>query len=118
MPKDLHELPKVRDSLSFLYLEHCLIDQRMQAIEAIDAENGRTLIPVAVLTTLMLGPGTNISHAAVKTLAANGCLVVWCGVAKREYDTMPMAKGKPGGDVDYSTRPIHRVSLEITCVWS
>lgn len=76
--RDLHELPKLRDSLSYLYLEHVRVQQKYKAVEAID-EEGRTLIPVAALSVLMLGPGTAITHMAVKSLADNGCLVVWCG---------------------------------------
>ena len=76
--KDLHELPKVRDSWSYLYVEHCRIDQDAKAIALHDA-NGKTSIPCASLTTLMLGPGTTITHAAVKTLADSGCLVLWTG---------------------------------------
>jgi len=34
---------------------------------------------VAALRVLMLGPGTSITHEAVKTLADNNCLVIWCG---------------------------------------
>ena len=77
--RDLHELPKLRDGLSYLYLEHARIDQKYKAVEAIDKENGRTLIPVAALAVLMLGPGTSITHEAVKTLCDNGASVVWCG---------------------------------------
>lgn len=76
--KDLHELPKLRDSLSYLYLEHVRIDQKHLAVEAIDKE-GRTMIPAAALSVLMLGPGSAITHAAIKALADNGCLLVWCG---------------------------------------
>ncbi len=76
--KDLHELPKVRDSWSYLYVEHCRIDKQSQAI-AIHDQIGLTPVPCASLSMLMLGPGTNITHAAVMTLADNGCLVVWCG---------------------------------------
>ena len=76
--KDLHELPKVRDSWSYLYVEHCRIDQDAKAIALHDA-NGKTSIPCASLTTLMLGPGTTITHTAVKTLADSGCLVLWTG---------------------------------------
>jgi CRISP-associated protein Cas1 len=36
-------------------------------------------VPCADLTALLLGPGTSITHAAVKTLADNGCLVLWMG---------------------------------------
>jgi CRISPR-associated protein Cas1 len=76
--RDLHELPKLRDSLSYLYLEHGRIEQKHKAVEFVD-EEGRTMIPAAALSVLMLGPGTSITHAAVKALADNGCLVVWCG---------------------------------------
>jgi CRISPR-associated protein Cas1 len=76
--RDLHELPKLRDSLSYLYLEHCRVEQKHKAVEFIDQE-GRTMIPAAALSVLMLGPGTSVTHTAIKSLADNGCLVVWCG---------------------------------------
>lgn len=75
---DLHILPKLRDSWSFLYIEHGVIDQDLKAI-ALHDENGKTPIPCASLTLLMLGPGTKITHAAIKILSETGCLVVWCG---------------------------------------
>lgn len=76
--KDLHLLPKVRDSLSYLYVEHCRIEQEAQAIAIHDAR-GKIPVPCAALTVLMLGPGTTITHAAVRTLARCGCLVLWAG---------------------------------------
>lgn len=76
--QDLHELPKLRDSLSYLYIEHVIVDRKDSSIEFIQKE-GRTQVPVAALCVLMLGPGTSISHAAVKVLAASGCLIVWTG---------------------------------------
>jgi CRISPR-associated protein Cas1 len=76
--KDLHVLPKVRDSLSYLYVEHCRIDQDDKAIALHDAD-GKTLVPCARLTMLLVGPGTSMTHAAIKTLAENGCLVLWTG---------------------------------------
>lgn len=76
--RDLHLLPKVRDSWSYLYVEHCRIDQEDKAIAIHDA-GGKTPVPCAVLTLLMMGPGVTITHAAVRALAENGCLVMWCG---------------------------------------
>ena len=76
--RDLHELPKFRDGLSFLYVEHGRIEQSQKAVEVLDKE-GRTMIPAAALGVLMLGPGTSITHAAVRALADNGCLLVWSG---------------------------------------
>ncbi len=78
--KDLRILPKIRDSLSYLYVEHCRIDQEAKAIAVHDA-NGKAPVPCASLAVLMLGPGTSITHAAVNVLADNGCLVVWTGEA-------------------------------------
>ena len=36
-------------------------------------------VPIDQLSLVMLGPGTTISHAAVKALAANNCLLAWVG---------------------------------------
>lgn len=76
--KDLHILPKVRDSWSYLYVEHCKVDQDGLAI-ALHDEAGKTSVPCASISLLMLGPGTSITHAAIRTLADSGCLVQWTG---------------------------------------
>ena len=76
--QDLHELPKVRDSWTYVYLEHCRIDQDAKAVAAWDA-SGKIAIPCAVLVLLMLGPGTSITQAAIRCLASHGCMIVWCG---------------------------------------
>ncbi|MFH1834218.1 MAG: type I-E CRISPR-associated endonuclease Cas1e, partial [bacterium] len=76
--QDLHILPKLRDSCSYLYVEHCRVDQEQKAIAIHDAE-GKVPVPCASLALLMLGPGTTITHAAVRVLAEHGCSVLWCG---------------------------------------
>lgn len=76
--KDLHELPKLRDSLSYLYIEHAILDQKARGVELVK-KDGRSLIPIADLSVLLLGPGTSITHAAIKSLADNGCTVIWSG---------------------------------------
>lgn len=75
---DLHLLPRFRDGLGYLYVEHCKVEQDQKSIALFDAE-GMTPVPCASLSVLMLGPGTSITHSAVHVLADNGCLVVWCG---------------------------------------
>ena len=75
---DLKLLPKFRDSISSLYIEHSKIDRFQKSIAAHDAD-GYVPIPAASLAVLMLGPGTSITHEAVKTLADTNCLVIWCG---------------------------------------
>lgn len=75
---DLQSLPRVRDSWSFLYVEHCRLEQDERSIAVYD-KDGKVRVPCAQLLTLLLGPGTTITHAAVRTLAENGCAVVWVG---------------------------------------
>jgi len=75
---DLRQLPRFEDSLSYLYVEHARIEQHEKAIAVHDA-TGLTPVPAASLALLMLGPGTSITHAAVKALADNNCTVAWVG---------------------------------------
>src|SRR6516165_2931958 len=89
--KDLHTLPKIRDSWSYLYVEHCRIDQEDKAI-AIQEAGGKTPVPCAVLALLMLGPGTTITHTAIRALAENGCLVMWCGEEAVRYYAVGMGE--------------------------
>jgi CRISPR-associated protein Cas1 len=71
-------LARFEDRLSFLYIEHARIDQCDKAIAIHDAE-GTTRVPVAALAILLLGPGTMITHAAMRALADNNCLTAWVG---------------------------------------
>lgn len=75
---DLHSLPKFRDGWSYLYVEHCRVEQEAKAVALYDLE-GVTSVPCSSVAVMMLGPGTTITHAAVKALAENGCQLVWCG---------------------------------------
>jgi CRISPR-associated protein Cas1 len=101
---DLNILPKVRDSQSYLYVEHKIIDQEAKAI-ALHDKTGSVSVPCANLTALLLGPGTSITHAAVKTLADSGCLVMWTGEnAVRFY-----AQGM--GETRSSKRLLHQARL-------
>jgi len=79
MKRNLQELPKLRDSLSYLYLEHGRLEQDSMSVAFVDKEGGFTPIPAASLSVMMLGPGTTITHAAVKALADNGCSIMWTG---------------------------------------
>jgi len=76
--RNLRILPRVKDSWSYLYVEHARIDQEDKGI-CLHDENGRVHVPCASLSLLMLGPGTTVTHAAIRTMAESGCLVAWCG---------------------------------------
>ena len=78
MNVDLRSLPKLRDGLTYYYSEHCKIEQDAHSIAVFSVE-GEVQVPAVSLGTLILGPGSSITHSAVKTLAENGCLVIWTG---------------------------------------
>ncbi|MCB0198064.1 MAG: type I-E CRISPR-associated endonuclease Cas1 [Anaerolineae bacterium] len=77
--RNLQELPKLRDSMTYLYFEHGRLEQDHKAVAFIDKSKNITAVPAASLSVLMLGPGTSVTHAAVKALADNGCLLLWTG---------------------------------------
>lgn len=78
MNTDYRSLPKLRDSISYIYLEHAIVEQEDSSIVAI-RQDGRISVPISAVTCLMLGPGTSVTHSAIKTAAENGCMIVWCG---------------------------------------
>ena len=78
MPRDLHELSRLEDSLSYLYVDRAIVERDVNSIVVLRGQD-RIPIPVSSLTVLMLGPGTNLTHAAMKVIADSGCLVIWCG---------------------------------------
>ncbi len=72
-------LPQVKDKYPFLYLERGRLEIDDSSIKWIDSENNVVPLPVATLNTLLLGPGTSITHEAVKTAVAANCSVSWVG---------------------------------------
>ncbi|MHA1269857.1 MAG: type I-E CRISPR-associated endonuclease Cas1e [Candidatus Helarchaeota archaeon] len=76
--KNFQILPKIKDCLSFIYIEHAKIERDKFSI-SIFTKDGKIPVPCASISCIMLGPGTTISHEAVKILADNGCMILWCG---------------------------------------
>ncbi|WP_329297055.1 type I-E CRISPR-associated endonuclease Cas1e [Streptomyces pseudovenezuelae] len=76
-------LPRVADSLSFLYLDMVRIVQDDTGVCAqINVDKQRTdtvYIPTAALTCLLLGPGVSITTRALATLARHGTSVMCTG---------------------------------------
>ncbi|MEU5324254.1 type I-E CRISPR-associated endonuclease Cas1e [Streptomyces sp. NPDC021056] len=72
------QLTRTADRTSFIYLERCTVHRDANAITAQDAE-GTTHIPSATIGTLLLGPGTRITHQAMSVLGETGAAVCWVG---------------------------------------
>lgn len=87
---DLYALPTVRERMTFLYVERCLINRQDSAITVTD-KRGTAYVPAASLGVFMLGPGTNISHRAIELLGEAGSSVIWVG----EYGVRYYAHGRP-----------------------
>lgn len=113
--KDLHILPKFSDGWSYLYVEHCRIDQEAKAI-AVHDQNGKVPVPCANLALLMLGPGVSITHAAVTVLADHGCLVAWCGEAGVRFYALGMGETRSAANFLHQTRTWADESLRMKVV--
>lgn len=75
----LADLPKIRDRYPFLYLEHGRMEIDDSSIKWISAEKEVIRLPAATIMTLLLGPGTSVTHEAVKILASLNTAVCWVG---------------------------------------
>jgi CRISPR-associated protein Cas1 len=76
--RSLHELPPFRDRWSYLYLEYGELDQQAAGL-VFHNVSAFTPLPIHQLSLVMLGPGTSVTHAAIKALAGNNCLLAWVG---------------------------------------
>lgn len=72
-------LPQVKDKYPFLYLERGRLEIDDSSIKWIDASNNVVPLPVATLNALLLGPGTTVTHDAVRTAVAANCSICWVG---------------------------------------
>jgi CRISPR-associated protein Cas1 len=115
MKMDLHILPKLKDSMTFLYVEHCMIEQDDQAVVKID-QQGRTPIPIASFAVLMLGPGVSITHDAIANIARCGCMAVWCGEKGGVFYAFGKGETRSGRNLLLQVKMYSDQSLHIQCV--
>lgn len=72
-------LPQIKDKYPFLYLERGRLEIDDSSIKWIDSTNNVVPLPVATLNVLLLGPGTSVTHDAIRTAVAANCAVCWVG---------------------------------------
>jgi CRISPR-associated protein Cas1 len=72
-------LPQIKDQYPFIYLERGRLEIDDSSIKWIDADCNVVPLPVATLNAILLGPGTSITHEAVKIAAAANCAICWVG---------------------------------------
>lgn len=73
-----HDLHRVTDRVSSLYVERTHVDRDENAVVLVNKE--RTVrVPAAFVAVLLLGPGTRITHQAINLLGDSGTSVCWVG---------------------------------------
>lgn len=72
-------LPQIKDKYPFIYLERGRLEIDDSSIKWIDADGQVIPLPIATLNCLLLGPGTSITHEAIKVAASANCSVCWVG---------------------------------------
>ena len=102
--RSLHELPPFRDRWSYLYLHYGELDQTNAGL-VFHNKSSTTDIPINQLSLVMLGPGTTVTHAAIKALAVNNCLLSWVG-----EDAIKFYAHSMGGTYS-SARLIHQAKM-------
>ena len=110
------ELPRFSDKLTYLYVEHAVVDQEEHAI-AIWREDGISLMPVAALGVLMLGPGTKITHQAIHSLGENGCMTLWVGEHGVRYYAQGMGLARSARNLQrqalLASHPVARLKVVV-----
>jgi CRISPR-associated protein Cas1 len=72
-------LPQVKDKYPFIYLERGRLEIDDSSVKWIDCDANVVRLPIATLNCLMLGPGTSVTHEAVKVIAQSNCSLCWVG---------------------------------------
>lgn len=83
------ELGRIKDRVTFLYLEHAKLNRQDSAIVVAD-NRGTVFVPAAVVSVLMLGPGVDVTHRAMELIGTSGMAVIWVG----EYGVRQYAYGR------------------------
>ena len=75
---ELQALPQISDRMTFIYLEHCVLNRQDGAITVTD-DRGTVFLPSAAISVLLLGPGTKVTHRAMELIGDSGVSVLWVG---------------------------------------
>jgi CRISPR-associated protein Cas1 len=75
----LETLAPAKDRWTPIYLEHGRLEVDDSSVKWIGADGTMCRIPVATVSALVLGPGTTLTHAAVKACADSNTPLCWAG---------------------------------------
>lgn len=75
----LETLASAKDRWTPIYLEHGRLEVDDSSVKWISADGQLCRLPVATLSALILGPGTTVTHAAIKACGESNTPVCWTG---------------------------------------
>lgn len=75
----LETLASAKDRWTPLYLEHGRLEVDDSSVKWIGADGLLCRLPIATISSLILGPGTTVTHAAIKACAESNTPVCWTG---------------------------------------
>ncbi len=75
----LETLAPAKERWTPLYLEHGRLEVDDSSVKWIGGDGLLCRIPVAIVSVLILGPGTTVTHAAMKACAESNTPVCWTG---------------------------------------
>ncbi len=75
----LETLTPARERWTPIFLEHGRLEVDDASVKWIGADRAVFRLPVATLSVIMLGPGTTVTHAAMKACAECNTPVCWVG---------------------------------------
>jgi CRISPR-associated protein Cas1 len=70
-------LPQVKSKYPFIYLERGRINIDDSSVKWINSDGDVIRLPVACINAILLGPGTSVTHDAIKTIASANCSIFW-----------------------------------------
>ncbi|MFI6367966.1 type I-E CRISPR-associated endonuclease Cas1e [Nocardia sp. NPDC050630] len=73
-----HDLHRLQDRISTVYVERSHIDRDENAVVVINKKE-TVRVPASLVAAMLLGPGTRITHAATALLADSGTAICWIG---------------------------------------
>jgi len=81
----LETLASAKDRWTPLYLEHGRLEVDDSSVKWIGGDGLLCRIPVATVSALILGPGTTVTHAAIKACAESNTPVCWTGAESLRF---------------------------------
>lgn len=87
----LEALAPAKDRWTPIYLEHGRLEVDDSSVKWVGGDGMLCRIPVATVSALVLGPGTTITHAAIKACAESNTPICWTGESSLRFYAFGLA---------------------------